>query len=374
MKITLGLEEELQIVHPGSGQLVSHDAKAGKSAFPDEHGTTSCEIHKCVIEVQTHICETPDEIITALVRLRRLAAQRAAAQGQMVLASGLHPFSPWHGQELHDSTPYYVSLLDEYGEITHSAMSFGLHVHVGLPNDEHRIPVMNALRRYLPHLMAMSASSPFMEGRDTGLQSWRHSLLGRYPRTGIPEVWANEDAYANHLALLRRAGSIGEGQGLWEDLRLHHKFGTLEIRVCDAIHSADRNWLIVALIQAEVATLLTEIEQGALPVPVPRHYLEENKYRARRHGLKARFFDWERGVLVEPAQEYAAWLERLKPAASALGYFDRMEAALADALEEGSGGDQQRQWLAQSGSLAGVVSALVNATAAPCSYLPNGGL
>jgi carboxylate-amine ligase len=373
VKITLGLEEELQIVQPVTGELVPYDHEAGRTRFPDEHGTSSCEIHKCVLEVQTHICESPDEIVTALVQLRKLAAKRAAAQGHRVLSSGLHPFSSWQCQELNLTTPYYDDLLAEYGDITRSTMSFGLHVHVGLPNDEHRIPVMNALRQRLPHLMALSASSPFMDGRDTRLQSWRHSLLDRYPRTGIPEAWADERTYDDHLAFLRRTGCITEDQGLWEDLRLHHKFGTLEVRICDATHSADRNWLIVALIQSEVATLVRECELGTLPVSVPRAYLEENKYRARRHGLAARFLDWERGVVVEPAQEYAQWLLRVQPAATAFGYYARLERAMSDALQEGSGGDQQRAWLAQTGSFAGLVAALVDATARPCAYLPTEG-
>jgi carboxylate-amine ligase len=222
---------------------------------------------------------------------------------------------------------------------------------------------MNALRSVLPEVLALSVNSPFHEGRDTGLASWRHSVLGRYPRMGVPEIWPDERTYFDHIELLRRLGSIEPDQGMWDDLRLHHRYGTLEVRICDAVHSLDRVWLIVALLQCEVMTLLAEAAAGTLPPPEPRSWIEENKWRVRRHGLEASLVDWRRNEAVPTAVRYERWLSRILPAAVKLGIWPRIELAMDAALSSGTGADQQRMWWNESRSFESVVNSLVAATA-----------
>jgi glutamate---cysteine ligase / carboxylate-amine ligase len=368
MTVTLGLEEELQVVDALTGALVPHDIAQTKNALEDGQGGIACELHKCTIELQTPIATGPDGILASLSSLRDFARKQAARQGQRVLAAGLHPFSQWRSQPVHEDAkryPHYAHLIDEYGDIARSAMSFGLHVHLGLPDAKHRIPVMNALRSVLPEVLALSANSPFHEGRDTGLANWRHSLLGRYPRMGIPEIWPDEQTYFAHIERLRRLGSLEPDKGMWDDLRLHLRYGTLEVRICDAIYSLDRIWLIVALLQCEAATLAEEAANGTLHAPEPKAWIEENKWRARRHGMNAALIDWTRDEAVPTPVRYERWLARLLPAAVKLGVWPRIELAVAAALSEGTAAEQQRFWRNERGSFEGLVRTLVDATAEP---------
>lgn len=368
MIITLGVEEELQVVDAETGALLPHDVEDTKRKLANGPGGITTEIHQCAVELQTPVDAHPDRILTSLSILRTVARKQLELQGRRLIAAGLHPFSSWLGQPLHDDAqryPHYAHLLEEYGDIARSAMSFGLHVHLGLPRPEFRMPVMNALRSVLPDVLALSANSPFHEGRDTGLASWRHSVLGRYPRMGIPEIWPDERSYFGHIERLRRVGSLEPGEGMWDDLRLHHRYGTLEVRICDAHHSLERIWLIVALLQCEARTLIDEAASGKLPVPVPRAYIEEDKWRARRHGLSASLVDWQRDEAVATPLRFERWLKRLHPAAVELGLWRRLEKALDAAIEQPSGAEQQRAWHAGSGSFAGLVRHLVEATAEP---------
>ena len=370
MIVSLGVEDELQVVDALTGALAPFDIGQAKKARPEGPGAITCEIHKCTVELQTPVCTSPDAIAASLSSLREFARQQAARQGQSVLAAGLHPFSSWQSQPVYEDAedhPTYAWLLEEYGDIARGGLSFGLHVHLGLPDTKLRIPVLNGLRSVLPDVLALSASSPFHEGRDTGLACWRHSVLGRYPRMGIPDVWPDEQTYFDHVERLRRLGSILPYQGMWDDLRLHHRYGTIEVRICDAVTSLERIWLIVALLQCEATVLAGEAARGSLPESEPRLWIEENKWRARRYGLAASLVDWRRDEAVSTQARYDRWLARLFPAAKALGLWPRLEVAVASALLKGTEADQQRRWRSESGSFESVVKSLIAATAEPWS-------
>jgi len=368
MIVSLGVEDELQVVDALTGALAPFDIARAVSALPEGPGGITCEIHKCTVELQTPICTSPDAIAASLSSLREFARQQAARDGQSVLAAGLHPFSSWRSQTVYEdaeSYPTYAWILNEYGDVARGALSFGLHVHLGLPDAKLRIPVLNGLRSVLPDVLALSASSPFHEGRDTGLASWRHSVLERYPRMGVPDAWPDEKTYFDHIERLRRLGSILPFQGMWDDLRLHHRYGTLEVRICDAVMSLERIWLIVALLQCEATVLAEEAARGNLPEPEPRLWIEENKWRARRHGLNASLVDWRRDEAVSTQARYDRWLTRLFPVAKKLGLWPRLEVAVAAALLKGTEADQQRRWRSEGGSFESVVKSLVAATAEP---------
>ena len=365
MLVTLGVEEELQAVDALTGALVPHDLQPVTQVLPNGPGGIAHEMHKCAVELQTPVCSGPDSVLASLSSLRSLTGKRAALQGQSLVAAGLHPFSQWQSQPVHDDRPHYAHLLHEYGDIARSAMSFGLHIHLGLPEKRLRIPVMNALRSVLPEVLALSVNSPFHEGRDTGLACWRHSVLGRYPRMGVPEIYPDEKAYFDRIARLRRVGSLEPDQGMWDDLRLHHRYGTLEVRICDTVTSLERVWLIVALLQCEVATLAQEAAQGKLPEAEPVMWIEENRWRARRHGMDADLVDWARDEAVPTPVRYERWLARLLPVAVKLGLWPRIELAVAAALSERTGADQQRIWHARSESFESLVKTLADATSEP---------
>lgn len=374
MFVTLGVEEELQVVDALTGALTSFDVDRAKAFLAEVPGGIASEIHACTLELQTPVAANPNDLVASLARLRDFAATHTALHGKRVLAAGLHPFSSWQDQVVHATPalyPHYAHLLREYGEIARSAMSFGLHVHLGISDPKLRMPVMNGLRNVLPELLALSANSPFHEGRDTGLSSWRHSVLGRYPRMGIPDSWPDETAYFAHIERLRRVGSLEPTQAMWDDLRLHHRYGTLEIRICDTVPSLERIWLIAALLQCEAMTLIEETFESRLAPALPTTLIDENKWRARRHGLDAMMVDWARDELVPTPVRFERWLARLLPAAVSLGLWPRIELGVAAALAEGSFAEQQRTWLGESGSFESVVMTLIAATAEPWSPTPS---
>ncbi len=348
--ITLGMEEEVQVVDAG-GELVPHDFTEGLADCASSEGAMDREIHRCVIELKTRICHNVPDLVAALGTLRAQARRKAAAQGQQILIAGVHPTARWQQQAMHGGAafPHYAALVEEYQDVARSAFSFGMHLHLGFAPGAPRMAIMNRLRHVLPEALALSASSPFFEGRDTGLHSWRHSLLDRYPRMGTPDVWDSEVAYEAHVQRLRRTGCIGPEQGLWQDLRLHHRYGTLEVRIMDTHPDLARIGLIATLLKWEAETLELELAQGRAGPPWPRACIDENKWRARRHALQARWIDWDRDEEVSTAQRFERWWSRLAPRAQHAAERHFWERELAAALDEGSFADHLRQQLRAEG-------------------------
>ncbi len=343
--ITLGAEEELQIVDQDSLELVAHDFDRGQLEYPDCNGSSSCELHKAVVELQTPICHTPDQIVASVSSMREIVRLRAHAQGQRILSAGVHPFSNWKEQEINKDLhkhQHYIRLVDEYADIMRSLVSYGFHVHLGLPKGIPPMAVFNSLRNSLAPVLAISLSSPFYEGRDTGMQSWRHSMLDRLPRMGTPDIWRSEEEYFKHIELLRKVGTLEEQHGMWEDLRLHHRYHTLEVRICDATPSLEHIWLITALLQCEAATLVQDYQRGRLTKPLSRACLEENKWRVRRHGLAAALIDWNSEKPISLHDYFDQWLVRLTPVARELGLFERMREKIQALFIQGVSADIQR--------------------------------
>lgn len=374
--ITLGAEEELQIVDQQTLELVAHDFERGQRDFPDRNGSSSCELHKAVVELQTPICHTPDQIVASVADMREIIRQRAQAQGQRILSAGVHPFSNWKEQEINKDLhkhQHYIRLVDEYADIMRSLVSYGFHVHLGLPKGIPAMAVFNSLRHSLAPVLAISLSSPFYEGRDTGMQSWRHSMLDRLPRMGTPDIWRSEEEYFKHIDLLRKVGTLEAQHGMWEDLRLHHHYHTLEVRICDATPSLEHIWLITALLQCEVATLVQDYQRGRLPTPLSRACLEENKWRVRRRGLGATLIDWNTETSISLSDYFDQWLSRLSPIAKQLDLYEGMQQKLAALFIQGASADIQRGIFKRSENYQTLVQHLIHETEdahfAAASYL-----
>jgi carboxylate-amine ligase len=342
--ITLGMEEELQVIDD-HGQLVAHDFSAGFPGPGIPAGLMDREIHQCVIEIKTRICSSVPELLAALRLLRVQARREAAAQGQQILIAGIHPTAVWQQQQLHDDAdhPHYRRLIDEYRDVARGALSFGMHLHLGFDDDAPKIAIMDRLRHVLPEVLALSASSPYFEGRDTGLHSWRHSLLDRYPRMGTPDVWESEHAYKAHVQRLRQMGCIGEDQGLWQDIRLHHRYGTLEVRIMDTHPDLARIGLIATLLKWEAATLLDELGSGRQRLAWSRACIDENKWRARRHGLRTQWIEWDHDEVCSTAVHFERWWSRIAPRAADAAERAYWERHLADALSQGTFSDVLRR-------------------------------
>jgi glutamate---cysteine ligase / carboxylate-amine ligase len=358
--ITLGIEEEVQIVDE-RGQLVAHELARNLAEHVTPEGLLDREIHRCVIELKTRICTGVDELLAALGAVRAVARRKAAAQGQRILIAGLHPTACWQRQPLHEGPgyPHYTRLLAEYQDIARSAFSFGMHLHLGFSADAPRMAIMNRLRHVLPEALALSASSPYFEGRDTGLHSWRHSLLDRYPRMGTPDIWTSERHYQAHVQRLRRTGCIGEDQGLWQDLRLHHRYGTLEVRIMDTHPDLARIGLIATLLKWEAATLEQELLAGRQGLVWERACIEENKWRARRYGLGAQWIEWDRDEVCDTGAHFERWWRRLAPQAASHAERAHWERVLADALAEGTYADALRARVAHDADWAATLQWMV---------------
>lgn len=342
--VTLGMEEEVQVVDE-YGQLVAHDFSAGLAKYATTEGLMDREIHRCVIELKTRICANVTELIASLGALRAQARRKTAAQGQQILIAGMHPTAHWQQQAMHVGAkfPHYSRLVDEYQDVARSAFSFGMHLHLGFAAGAPRIGIMNRLRHVLPEVLALSASSPFSEGRDTGLQTWRHSLLDRYPRMGTPDPFDDEQAYEKHVCRLRHVGCLQPDQGLWQDIRLHHKYGTLEVRVMDTHPELARIALIATLLSWEAQTIEHELRSGREGPVWSRACIDENKWRARRHGLAAQWIDWDRDEVCSTAVRFERWWSRIAfqaPNAAERGHWERQ---LADALAQGTFADMLRR-------------------------------
>lgn len=369
---TLGAEEELQVVDMADLELANHDYSASAKRHPEESEELDCEIHRCALEVKTPICTDGPTLARHLARMRCTAERWAQTQSQHILAAGLHPRSDWRAQSLHQK-PHYDHLMREYRDVAQSNLTFGFHVHVGLPDPSSRMAVMNLLRQDLPLLLALSVSSPFAEGRDTGLHSWRMKVFDKYPRTGIPEIWADEGAYGAHLERLVRTGCLEPGFQLWEDLRLHQRYGTLEVRICDANPSLWINELLADLTQALVAAWDGLVRGGRAPKPWPTAFVEENKWRACRHGLSGSFVDWDRECEMGARETFAALLARISPAAEALGSLGRIEQGLMRVFFRGTSAERQRARFRRDG-YTGVLKELHDETLAVAAWLEQEGL
>jgi len=350
---TVGLEEEFAILDPATLGLVQRfedlrDAAAEDSVLAE---SVAGELIRSEVEIRSgRGAGLPDAAARQREARSRLFGV-AAARDMVLGATGTHPWSPWQDQQIID-TEHYRRVEEGLKYVAWRNNTFSLHVHVGVRGADRAVAICDRLRPILPELLALSTNSPFLDGRDSGLHSARSQIFTKsFPRSGIPEPWGSFDAYADFVELLVRTGSIVEHTQLWWSVRPHHSFGTVEVRICDAQTRAEESDALAALIAACVAQAALDHDEG-VPFEHPHgRLLEENFWRAIRHGMDGRLIDIER--LEEfPA---AALRDRLiawtGPARAARG--------IDIALPEESGAQRQRSALAGGASIEEVYAAEV---------------
>jgi glutamate---cysteine ligase / carboxylate-amine ligase len=249
------------------------------------------ELHQSVVEVGTPVCADIREADLAVRHLRRSLIGMAEKSGARIVAAGTHPISHWKDQEITDRVRY-KDIVNEMEDLARANLIFGLHVHVGVDDDEMRIQIMNGVRAFLPHLLALSVNSPFWCGRRTGVKSVRSTIFKRFPRTQIPDLFRSWSEYAGFVELLVRTGCIDDGKKTWWDIRPHAYFKTLEFRICDIPCRAEETVAIAALCQALVCKLYRLIEKNLSPRYYSRAILMENKFRALKRGLDGSMIDF----------------------------------------------------------------------------------
>ncbi len=337
--LTLGIEEEYQILDPETRELRSYI----QEILEGDHVTIQeikPELHRSVVEVGSSVCQTPDELRDELIRLRRTVYDLASESGFTIAAAGTHPFSSWLEQEI---TPLerYVSLQEDLQEIARKNLIFGMHVHVGIEDRDFLIDAMNVARYFLPHLLCLSTSSPFWHGRNTGLKSYRSVVWRNFPRTGVPRVHSSWGAYREMVDTMVRVGSIEDGSKIWWDVRPHPVYDTLEFRICDVCTRVDEAVCIAALFQAIVAKLWRLRRDNLTFRVYPAELIEENKWRAVRYGLDGKLIDLGKEKEMDARElldELVGWF--LDDVLDDLGSRAAAEYAYT-IMEEGTSADRQ---------------------------------
>lgn len=342
-ELTLGVEEEFQIIDPVTRELRSYVSEMIGASGDLSPVALKQELHQSAVEVGTDICNDIRECRDQVVGNRREAARVAARLGMRIGAASTHPFSHWLDQPISEG-PRYRKILEDFQEIARGNLIFGLHVHVGIPDREEAIAVFNSARYFLPHLLAMSTSSPFFEGRKTGLKSVRTLIFKRLPRTDMPNRFDSYQEFLSFVALLQKTGCIDDGRRIWWDLRPHPEFSTLEFRICDIPSRVDDVVAIAALVQALVAFLL-RLHRGNRAWRVYRTALiQENKWRALRYGLDAHLIDFGKQVEIPVCDLLRELIDLLHRDAEALGSAHEL-AHVERMLKDGTSADRQlRVW------------------------------
>ena len=359
--LTLGIEEEYQIIDPSTRELRSYITEIldGDHLVLEE---VKPELHQSMVEVGSKVCRSPADLRAELVRLRGAVMDLAARGGLKVAAAGTHPFSNWMEQEI---TPLerYMGVKQDLQDLAQQLLIFGTHVHVGIEDRDFLIDAMNVSRYLLPHVLCLSTSSPFWQGRKTGLKSYRSIIFKNFPRTGVPPIMRSYAEFEDLLNALIRTRSIPDGSKIWWDVRPHHTYPTLEFRVCDVCTRVDEAVCIAAILQAIVAKLWKLRRDNMTFRVYPQTYIEENKWRAVRFGLDGKLIDFGKEQELparELITEMLAWF--VDDVVDELGSRKEVEYAFR-IMRDGTSADRQLATYERTGDLKAVVDQLIAETA-----------
>jgi carboxylate-amine ligase len=361
--LTLGIEEEYQIIDPVTRELRSYITQILEDGNLVLREQIKPELHQSIVEVGTAICKTPAEARAELVRLRRSIIELAGNHGLKIAAAGTHPFSSWLTQEI---TPLerYLGVKKDMQDLAQQLLIFGTHVHVGIEDREFLIDAMNVARYLLPHVLCLSTSSPFWMGRNTGLKSYRSIIFRHFPRSGIPPELGSWADFHNFVDTLVKTNCIPDGSKIWWDVRPNCKYPTLEFRICDVCTRVDEAVCIAALFQAIIAKLWKLRRDNMTFRVYTSRLIEENKWRAVRFGLDGKLLDLGKQREM-PARalirEMIEWF--VGDVLDELGSRKEVEYAFR-ILEEGTSADRQLRVYEKTNDLKAVVDHLVAETAA----------
>jgi len=360
---TLGIEEEYQTIDPETFDLRSHIhtelIAQGKLQMKEKVKT---EMHQAVIEVGTGICRTIGEAREDVVNLRRQTVRLTKDNGLRLAAAATHPFADWRVQDI-SPDERYLQVVEDMQSVARSNLIFGLHVHVGIEDRETSIHLMNQLRYFLPHLLALSTNSPFWLGMNTGLKSYRCKVFDKFPRTNIPEVFTSWAEFEGLVNLLIRTNCIDNAKRIWWDVRPHPFFSTLEVRICDVPMRVDETLAIAALIQATLAKLYKLHSRNQGYRVYGRAVLMENKWRASRYGLDGMLIDFGREKEVPERELILEYLDFVDDVLDELDSRKEVEY-VQTMLDRGTGADRQLKVFAETGDLKKVVEYMVSETEA----------
>lgn len=359
-QFTLGIEEEFQIVDPESRELRSHVTEfldEGKMILGEQ---IKPEMIQSMIEVGTGICNNIQEARADISNLRGVIASLAEKNGLRIVAASTHPISRWQDQKIFEDERYEL-LVQELQTVARSLLIFGLHVHVGIPDRERQIHIMNASRYFLPHVLALTTSSPFWMGHNTGLKSYRSEIFKQFPRTDIPDHFDSYPGFQRYVDLLVKTNCINDGKKIWWDCRPHPVFPTLEFRICDIPTRVDDTVAIAALFQAIVAKLTKLIEKNLGFRLYRRMLIQENKWRAVRWGLEGKMIDFGKQKEVPTRDLVLELLDFVDDVLDDLGSRKEVEH-IHTILQRGTSAEEQLRVYRETNDLKAVVDRLMELT------------
>jgi glutamate---cysteine ligase / carboxylate-amine ligase len=359
--LSIGIEEEYQTVDPVTRDLKSHIhaeiVEKGKMLLAER---VKPEMHQSVVEIGTGVCKNIQEAKEEIRDIRRQIIGLARQNNLRLAAGGTHPFAQWREQEIYPDDRY-KTIVEDLKMVARANLIFGLHVHIGVEDRETAIQLMNSARYFLPHLLALSANSPFWLGMDTGLRSYRCKVFDKFPRTNIPDVYQSWSEFDDYVQLLINTGCIDNAKKIWWDIRPHPHFPTLEFRVCDMPMRLEESIAIAALCQAIIAKLYKLHEKNLSFRQYSRALIMENKWRAARYGLDGNMIDFGKQCevparkLVEEILEFVADVSVELGSREEIGYVRQI-------LEHGNGADRQLRVFHETGDLKQVVDYMIEET------------
>ena len=360
---TLGVEEEYMLLDGDTLDLVQHvETVLAATAGHELETQVNPELMQSVLEIATPVCRTAADVDAELRKLRAYVTGLAHAQGLRVGSAGTHPFSLFERQRI-TARDRYRHLVDQLQYVARRELIFGLHIHVAVDDAEKAIQIVNGLLSHLPALLALSASSPFWRGQPTGLASSRQMVFAAFPRSGPPPRFRDYADYAEVVGRLEKTGCIADYTHIWWDIRLHPRFGTVEIRVCDAVTRLEDAVALAAFCQSLVKLYSERYDRGDEIPSYHRILTTENKWLAARYGLEAPVMDLATGRRnrVPVAQLVRRTLRELEPHARELGCDTELEG-IREILSKGSGADRQRRTWNANRDILEVVREIADAT------------
>lgn len=358
--LTVGIEEEYQIIDPATRELHRSNVEfleLGRQRLGEQ---VKPEFRQCQIEVGTQVCRSLSEARMELSRLRRGIVEVADDLGLQVAAASTHPFSSWEKQ-VTTAGERYTKLEADMGDLARQMLIFGMHVHVGIDDPEMRVDVMNQARYFMPHALALSTSSPYWHGRDTGLKSYRSIIFEDLPRTGLPPSFDSWDDYQGFLRTLIRTNCIDEPTKIWWDCRCHPLYPTIEFRITDMCTKVDEAICLASLLVGIVGLLLKLRLSNRSWRNYRHHLITENKWRAVRHGIDGKLIDFGRNTEVPFRFLALELLDMLDEVVDELGIRDEV-AYVHTILDRGTSADRQRRTFERTGDLTAVVDRIVAET------------
>jgi glutamate---cysteine ligase / carboxylate-amine ligase len=317
--LSYGIEEEFFLVDPNTRNLaVDVPAAFMRNCRVELGERVGEEMLRPQIEIATPVLHSAGDARESLVHLRTKLAEVSSRFGLSLVAAGTHPFCTWENQK-HTDKARYARLMDDFQIVGRRNVFCGLHVHVGIPQGFDRVDVMNRLMPWVPMLLALSTSSPFWNGRRTGLLSYRQAAYDERPRSGIPDSFANEAEYDAFVRLLASCGALDDGSSLWWAVRPSARFPTLELRVADACSHVDDSLAIAAVFRCLVRAHLRQPLLGAGRSSISRRVIEENRWRAKRYGTGAEFIDEASGTADGFVSVLEEMLSLISPDVEAMG-------------------------------------------------------